>query len=222
MTGFPTGFLPYSEGMTFVDADHPDVVAFAARATAGAGSDREKAVALFYAVRDGIRYDPYALSADPQTYRASAVLRAGAAYCIPKAVLLCAAARAAGLTARLGFADVRNHLNSEKLRERMGGSDLFIWHGYVEFLLDGHWVKVTPAFNIELCERFGVLPLDFDGEHDALFHPYTADGRAHMEYVRERGTFDELPFDEIMGEFLPVFAQMLDRPPPVDAAFRPT
>ena len=67
MTGFPTGFLPYSEGMTFVDADHPDVVAFAARATAGAGSDREKAVALFYAVRDGIRYDPYALSADPQT-----------------------------------------------------------------------------------------------------------------------------------------------------------
>src|SRR5205807_4277852 len=113
MTGFPTGFLPYSEGMTFVDADHPDVVAFAARATAGAGSDREKAVALFYAVRDGIRYDPYALSGDPETYRASAVLRAGAAYCIPKAVLLCAAARAAGLTARLGFADVRNHLNSE-------------------------------------------------------------------------------------------------------------
>jgi len=208
--------------MAFVDADHPDVSAFAARATEGATTDREKAVALFYAVRDGIRYDPYRLSADAETYRASAVLRAGVAYCIPKAVLLCAAARAVGLTARLGFADVRNHLNSEKLRERMGGSDLFIWHGYVEFLLDGHWVKVTPAFNIELCERFGVLPLDFDGEHDALFHPYTADGRAHMEYVRERGTFDELPFDEIMGEFLPVFAQMLDRPPPVDAAFRPT
>jgi transglutaminase-like putative cysteine protease len=208
--------------MTFVDADHPDVVAFAARATAGAGSDREKAVALFYAVRDGIRYDPYAASADPETYRASAVLRAGVAYCIPKAVLLCAAARAASLTARLGFADVRNHLNSEKLRERMGGSDLFIWHGYVEFLLDRCWVKVTPAFNIELCERFGVLPLEFDGEHDALFHPYTADGRAHMEYVRERGTYDELPFDEIMEEFLPAFGRMIAEPPPVDAAFRPT
>jgi transglutaminase-like putative cysteine protease len=226
--------------MTFVDAEHPDVGAFAARATAGARSDREKAVALFYAVRDGIRYDPYAISADPETYRASAVLRAGAAYCIPTAVLLCAAARAAGLTARLGFADVRNHLNSEKLRERMGGSDLFIWHGYVEFLLDGprgdggcppdkgggsrqrNWVKVTPAFNIELCERFGVLPLEFDGEHDALFHPYTADGRAHMEYVRERGTFDELPFDEIMEEFLPAFGPMLEQAPPVDAAFRPT
>jgi transglutaminase-like putative cysteine protease len=208
--------------MTFVDSDHPAVVSFAARVTEGAATDREKAVALFYAVRDEIRYDPYQLSDDPETYRASAVLAAGVAYCIPKAVLLCAAARAAGLTARLGFADVRNHLNSEKLRERMGGSDLFIWHGYVEFLLDQKWVKVTPAFNIELCERFGVLPLEFDGEDDALFHPYTADGRAHMEYVRERGTFDELPFDEVMGEFRNAFAHMLTTPAPADAAFRPT
>ncbi len=208
--------------MTFVDSDHPAVVAFATRVTEGAATDREKAVALFYAVRDEIRYDPYQLSDDPETYRASAVLAAGVAYCIPKAVLLCAAARAAGLTARLGFADVRNHHNSEKLRERMGGSDLFIWHGYVEFLLDQKWVKVTPAFNIELCERFGVLPLEFDGEADALFHPYTADGRAHMEYVRERGTFDELPFEELMGEFRIAFGPMLATPAPADAAFRPT
>jgi transglutaminase-like putative cysteine protease len=207
--------------MTFVDSAHPDVVAFAARVTEGAATDRHKAVALFYAVRDEIRYDPYRLSDDPETYRASAVLAAGVAYCIPKAVLLCAAARAAGLTARLGFADVRNHLNSDKLRERMGGSDLFIWHGYVEFLLDARWVKVTPAFNIELCERFGVLPLEFDGEHDALFHPYTADGRAHMEYVRERGTFDDLPFDELMEEFRSAFGAMLSGPAPADSAFRP-
>ena len=224
--------------MEFVEADHPDVIAFAARATEGATTDRAKAVALFYAVRDEIRYDPYRLSADAESYRASDVLRAGVAYCIPKAVLLCAAARAVGLTARLGFADVRNHLNSEKLRERMNGSDLFIWHGYVEFWLDARggggcppdkggvsrqrkWVKVTPAFNIELCERFGVLPLEFDGEHDALFHPYTADGREHMEYVRERGTFDELPFEQIMEDFGPVFGRMLAEAPPADAAFRP-
>ena len=206
--------------MKFVEADHPDVTAFAARATKGAVTDREKAVALFYAVRDEIRYDPYRLSADAESYRASDVLKSGVAFCIPKAVLLCAAARAVGLTARLGFADVRNHLNSEKLRERMNGSDLFIWHGYVEFLLDGRWVKVTPAFNIELCERFGLLPLEFDGEHDALFHPYTADGREHMEYVRERGTFDELPFEQIMEDFRPVFARMLEEAPPADAAFR--
>jgi len=203
--------------MSFVEADHPAVVAFAEETTAGAASEREKAVALYYAVRDGIRYDPYSMSEDPDTYRSSTVLKDGTAYCIPKAVLLCGAARAAGIPARLGFADVRNHLSTPKLLERMGGSDLFIWHGYTELSLDGRWVKVTPAFNIELCERFGVLPLDFDGEHDALFHPFTADGRAHMEYVRYRGTYDELPFEEIMTDFRQVFARILQESAPADA-----
>jgi len=202
--------------MNFVEADHPAVVAFAEEATGGASSERDKAIALYYAVRDGIRYDPYSMSDDPDTYRSSSVIKTGTAYCIPKAVLLCGAARAAGIPARLGFADVRNHLSTPKLLERMGGSDLFIWHGYTEFSLDGRWVKVTPAFNIELCERFGVLPLDFDGEHDALFHPFTADGRAHMEYVRYRGTFEELPFDDIMADFRQAFPRILKESAPAD------
>jgi transglutaminase-like putative cysteine protease len=207
--------------MHFVEADHPDVIGFAEQATAGATTDREKAVALFYAVRDGIRYDPYTMSDDPEAYRASEVLRAGSAYCINKSVLLCAAARAVGLSSRLGFADVRNHLNSEKLRERLGGTDLFVWHGYSEFLLDDRWIKVTSAFNIELCQRFGVKPLEFDGEHDAMLHPYTADGRQHMEYVRERGSFDDLPFEEIMADFRATYPRMFEEAPPVDPAFRP-
>jgi transglutaminase-like putative cysteine protease len=209
--------------MQFVDSDHPDVIAFAEEATAGATTDREKAVALFYAVRDGIRYDPYVISSDgPDAYRASTVLRNKVSYCIPKSVLLCAAARAVGLTARLGFADVRNHLNSPKLRERLGGTDLFVWHGYTEFLLEGRWVKVTSAFNIELCDRFGVLPLEFDGEHDALLHPFTADGRHHMEYVRERGSFDDLPLDEILEEFRVTYPGMFGAAPADDDAFRPS
>jgi transglutaminase-like putative cysteine protease len=209
--------------MQFVDSDHPDVIAFAEEATAGATTDREKAVALFYAVRDKIRYDPWTISSQsPETYRASTVVRDGVSFCIPKSVLLCAAARAVGLTARLGFADVRNHLNSEKLRERLGGTDLFIYHGYTEFLLDGRWVKVTSAFNIELCERFGVLPQEFDGEHDALLHPFSADGREHMEYVRERGSFDEVPFDEILDAFRGMYPKLFDEgAAPVDPAFRP-
>ena len=209
--------------MHFIDSDHPDVVAFAKEATAGVTTDREKAVALFYAVRDGIRYDPYVISSDgPEIYRASTVLRDRVSYCIPKSVLLCAAARAVGLKARLGFADVRNHLNSPMLRERLGGTDLFVWHGYTEFFLDGRWVKVTSAFNIELCERFGVMPLEFDGQHDALLHPYTADGRDHMEYVRERGSFDELPLDEILEEFRATYPGMFGADPAEDAAFRPS
>jgi len=207
--------------MQFTDSDHPAVVAFAEEVTKGATTDREKAVALFYAVRDGIRYDPYQMCDDPETYRASHVLKTKVSYCIPKSVLLVAAARAVGLTARLGFADVRNHLNTPKLKERMGDSDLFIWHGYAEFLLDGRWVKVTSAFNIELCERFGVLPLEFDGEHDALLHPFTADGRDHMEYVRERGTFDDLPFDDMIGDFRSTYPRMFEAAEPTDSVFRP-
>jgi transglutaminase-like putative cysteine protease len=209
--------------MHFVESDHPDVVAFAEEATAGATTDREKAVALFYAVRDGIRYDPWAISSqDPETYRASIVVRDRVSFCIPKSVLLCAAARAVGVPSRLGFADVRNHLNSEKLRERLGGTDLFIYHGYTEFFLDGRWVKVTSAFNIELCERFGVLPQEFDGEHDALLHPFSADGREHMEYVRDRGGFDELPYGEILDAFRATYPRMFEgEAAPVDTAFRP-
>lgn len=207
--------------MHFIDSDHPDVVAFAKEVTAGATTDREKAVALFYAVRDRIRYDPYVMCDDPETYKASSVVQSGVSYCIPKSVLLAAAARAVGIPARLGFADVKNHLGSDKLRERMG-TDLFMWHGYTELFLDGRWVKVTSAFNIELCERFGVLPQEFDGEQDALLHPFTADGREHMEYVRDRGSFDDVPFEEIIAEFRSAYPGMFGAPPAVDAAFRPS
>ena len=41
-----------------IDSDHPAVIAFAQRHAVGA-DERERAVALTYAVRDGFRYDPY-------------------------------------------------------------------------------------------------------------------------------------------------------------------
>jgi hypothetical protein len=82
----------------------------------------------------------------------------------------------------------------------MSGSDLFVFHGYSSLYIDGRWVKATPAFNGELCARFGVPPVEFDGENDALMHAYTADGTQHMEYVRDRGVFDDLPLTEILTE----------------------
>ena len=188
----------------FLDFDQPEVADYAAETTKAASSPRERAIALFYAVRDGIRYDPYSISASREDYRASAVLRATSAYCIPKAVLLAASTRAVGIRTRLGFADVRNHLASEKLLARQG-TDLFIYHAYVEMWLEHRWVKATPAFNVELCQRFGVLALDFDGEHDALFHEYSVDGHRHMEYVAFRGVYDDLPFEEIMGAFAEMY-----------------
>jgi transglutaminase-like putative cysteine protease len=206
----------------FLDSDAWTVQSFASTTVeaAGAVTDRERAVALFLAVRDGWRYDPYSSSHDPKDYRASAVLAAEAAYCIPKAVLLSAACRAQGIPARLGFADVKNHLQSEKLRERMG-TDLFVYHGYSELWLGGRWVKASSAFNRELCERFGTKVLEFDGEHDALMHPYDESGNRHMEYVHQRGSFADLPFDEIMAAFDEVYGPSVTASPDdtPDAAF---
>jgi transglutaminase-like putative cysteine protease len=204
----------------FLDADHPDVRAFTERvcAEAGAMTDEQRAIALFHAVRDGIRYDPYSSSSDPADYRASAVLARPSAYCIPKAVLLSAACRAVGIPAALGFADVRNHLQSEKLRERMG-TDLFVYHGYSELWLDGRWVKVSSAFNRELCERFGTKVLEFDGAHDALMHPYDESGNRHMEYVHQRGSYADLPFDDIMAAFEEVYGPGITDPAGPDEAF---
>jgi len=188
----------------FIDSDSDEVAQFAATATVGATGRKDKAVALFYAVRDGIRYDPYVKAEGPDGYRASTVAASSANWCTPKSVLLTAAARHCGIPARLGFADVRNHLTSEKLSEQMG-TDLFIWHGYTEFLLDGQWRKASSAFNIELCERFGVKVLDFDGTADALMHPFDEAGNRHMEYVNQRGSFDDLPLDEIQADFQAVY-----------------
>jgi transglutaminase-like putative cysteine protease len=178
----------------FLDLDHPRVAEFA-HGSAGAGSARERAVRLYHAVRDGIRYDPYAFRIEPEWLTASRTLEAGVGWCVPKAVLLAACCRAEGIPARLGFADVRNHLATERLLQLMDTPD-FLWHGYVSLHLDGRWVKATPAFNIELCRRFGVLPLDFDGTADSLLQPYDARNQRHMEYVRDRGLYDDLPWDE--------------------------
>jgi transglutaminase-like putative cysteine protease len=185
----------------FIDAAHPTVRAFAQRAVAEAPTDRERVSRLFTAVRDEIRYDPYQLSQEPERYVASNVISRGAAYCIPKAVVLTAAARSLGIPARLGFSDVKNHLQSPKLAERMG-TDVFVFHGYSELYVHGAWRKATPAFNRELCERFGVEPLTFDGSADALLHPFSGDGSAYMEYIRDRGVYADLP----LGLILKVFA----------------
>lgn len=182
------------------DFETPAVAAWAREAAAGARDDAEAARRLFASVRDRIRYDPYAVDPDRAAFAASAVLRAERNWCVPKAILLTAGLRAHGIPARIGFADVRNHLSTEKLRAQMG-TDLFVYHGYVAVHLDGRWLKVSPAFNAELCARFGVPPLDFDGRSDALLHAYDGEGRRHMEYVADHGTWDGVPFERMFAAF---------------------
>lgn len=181
----------------FIDRDHPDIVAFSKQHAGRNQSELERAVGLYYAVRDRIRYNPYSIEPDKHAMKASAVLAKGEGYCVAKAVLLAACLRNQGISARLGFADVKNHLNTARLKALME-TDLFVWHGFVEVYLNGKWVKATPAFNLSLCESFNVKPLEFDGTCDSIFHPFDTRGNRHMEYVNEHGSFDDLPWDRIL------------------------
>ena len=159
-----------------------------------------KAARLYYWVRDEIRYDPYYPFYLPEHYRASNVMKSGRGFCISKASLLCALGRAAGIPSRVGFATVKSHLATRQLIERMG-SDEFRWHGYVDFYLEGKWVKATPAFNAGLCEKFGVAPLEFDGRNDSIFQEYNAANEKFMTYTEFYGTFDDIPVDAIVADF---------------------
>ncbi|MBE01736.1 transglutaminase family protein [Marinobacter lutaoensis] len=189
----------YLRATEFFDYDTPAVQAWLARQLEGLPEDPVTRIrALYLAVRDGIRYNPYVFHTDPATFKASHALAQGETYCIPKAVLLGAAARAIGIPSRLGLADVRNHLSSPKLIEWLR-SDIFRMHGYIELYLNGRWVKATPAFNADLCHKMKVAPLAFDGVHDSLFQEYTEDGQAHMEYIADHGTFDDLPYAFIVS-----------------------
>lgn len=190
----------------YVDSDHPDVIALAKEIVGDATTDADKSAHLFRAVRDRLRYDPYVVTIDPDDYKASRILTKQRAFCVPKAVLLCALARAAGVPARVGFSDVKNHLSSAKLLETMG-TDLFVFHGWVELWIDGVPRKASPAFNATLCAKFGVPPLEFDGTADALVQPYTGDGKQLMEYVHDRGAFLDLPYEEMLRAFAETYAR---------------
>lgn len=196
----------YRSPANYIDSGHPAVAAFARSKVQGA-TERERAVSLYYAVRDEVRYNPFLDFSSAEVFRASSVLEANEGFCVGKASLLAACARAVGIEARVGFADVKNHLTTPRLAETMG-SDLFIYHGYTDLRLDGKWVKATPAFNLALCRRFRVKPLEFDGRSDSIFHPFDEDERRHMEYLRDRGVYADVPVDEIQRAFREAYPRL--------------
>jgi transglutaminase-like putative cysteine protease len=183
---------------SIIDSEHKSIIAFANQSIGQSGEDSiDKAVKLYYAVRDGIRYDPYYPFYRPEHYRASNVLKSGRGYCVCKASLLCALGRACGIPTRVGFADVRNHLASAQLLEMMG-TDLFVYHGFMQFYLEGKWVMATPAFNKELCVKHKVAPLEFNGREDSIFQPYNLEKKKFMEYVAYRDFYADIPVDAIV------------------------
>jgi transglutaminase-like putative cysteine protease len=123
-----------------IDGNHERATAFARTHAGGMATAREQAVSLYYAVRNGIRYDPYTIDLSVEGMRAGTTLAAGRGWCVPKAVLLAACCRIPGIPAKLGFADGRNHLSTERLRKPMN-TDIFFWHGYASILIQEKMVS---------------------------------------------------------------------------------
>jgi len=189
-----------------IDSDHPDIIDLARSLTAGASNDAERASRLFYHARDAVRYNPYSPFHHPDFYRASTVLKRGYGYCIQKAVVCAALGRAVHIPTRLGFADIQNHQLPKKLLE-LQGTDIIYSHGFTEFFIDGKWRKATPAFNIEMCDRLGLVPVEFDGIHDGVFPMYDRSGKLSIEYLQDVGHWPDLPFDHIIDAFHRLFGE---------------
>lgn len=190
----------------FIDHTSPAVRDFVGEVLSNSGGEDtnrpddgiSKAVALYYAVRDGISYEVYGADLTRHGLSATGVLERGLGFCVHKSILYAAALRAVGIPSRLYYGDVRNHLASPRLRELVGG-DVFRFHSLTVVHLDGRWVKATPVFNKLLCRLYRIKPLDFDGRSDSLYHPFDEEGRRHMEFIHEHGEFDDVPYEAVVG-----------------------
>ncbi len=194
----------------FLNFNAPEILDFTAKAIGDATTPTAKAVRLYYAVRDGWRYNPYRISLRRADWQATEIFKKPDGHCQDKSILLATCARAAGIPSRLHLAKVKNHIAVEQLTEKFGTNELTP-HGYTELYLDGKWVKATPAFNRQLCERLNVSPLDFDGKTDSFFQEYDKSGGIFMEYLEDYGTFADVPLDfmiDIMRTNYPKFAHL--------------
>jgi transglutaminase-like putative cysteine protease len=217
----PADLAPYLQPTWFVESDAPPIVALAREVVGETHDEVERACRLFYAVRDGIRYDAYNIVVTRESLRATHVLASGHSWCVPKSVLLAAVCRAQGIPCRLCYANVRNHMATKKLLKHIG-TDIFYYHGYNELWLGGRWVKATVSFNRTLCEKARLAPLDFDGVHDSIYHPFDLTGQRYMEYLHDYGAFAEVPYDDLVAKFAevyPNFAYTDDSPPTLAGDF---
>ena len=206
-------FKKYLEPTYFIDSDSDIIKNFARELCQNETDTVKKAIKLYYTVRDGIKYDPYSMEDSRASMVASTVLQRKFGYCVAKAIVLIALARSQQIPARLGLADVKNHINSKRLKALME-TDLFVYHGFVELYLNEKWVKATPAFDLALCKKASIKPLEFDGTYDSIFHEFNTKGSKHMEYVKDHGHFADLPFDRVMTagrEQYPLYFKNLER-----------
>jgi transglutaminase-like putative cysteine protease len=189
----------YLRATSTIDSDSREIREKAACLTIDKITLRSKSVPLFYFVRDQIQYKIRIFQdAESEDFRASLTLRRRYGFCTTKAVLMVALCRAVGIPARLCLCDIRHHRLPPALVDLIGTNVLF-FHGYCELFLDDGWIKVDPAFDIEFCRSTEVPPVDFSGYNNALLSPADIKGRSYIEYLSERGCFEDVPVQMIVS-----------------------
>lgn len=194
----------------FMNSDNQTVIEYARNITAGITDKTAIAIALYYAIRDGFKYNPYKIDLRAEALKASSLLKRDYGYCIEKANLLGACARVMGIPSRLGFANVKNHIGTTKF-EKILKTNIMVFHGYTELYLNGKWIKATPAFNKELCEKLNVSPLEFNGREDSIFQEYDRKGDKFMEYLHDYGQFPDVPYKLFLQELKKYYPHVFEK-----------
>lgn len=200
----------YLEVSEYYDFDNPLVKEKAFEIIKDFKTDSEKAIALFYWVRNEIKYNMRTyMPFDKTNFIASVTLKRKNGFCVSKSILLSTFARAVGIPARIHLVDLINHKISQKVKEFME-TDVMYYHGYSELHVDGKWIKLTPSFDIETSIKGGFIPMvEFDGKNDAIFPKYDLEGNKYGEYVLDRGIYSDLPLediDKIFEKYYPKYA----------------
>jgi transglutaminase-like putative cysteine protease len=193
----------YLKPTPMIDCEHWTIKERAGALAKDQKGIKEIARSLFCFVRDEIKYNPYMPRYLPEHFRASNTLARKDGFCVQKAVLLIALCRAVGIPSRLGLAVIKNHRMPDKMANMLHGNVLPD-HGYAELYLNDRWIKTTPSFDLETCQKNRIIPVEFDGENDAKLHPHNQDGKLHIEYVMDRGPYDDVPIDAIRDWLMPV------------------
>lgn len=200
----------YLKAGVYTDSDHPNVINYTRKNIIGISNPKDQVIALYKAVRDDFKYNPYHVVLKPYAMKASYLLTKDYGYCVEKSNLFAACVRSLGIPSRLGYGNVRNHLGTSTIEQNLK-TDLLVFHGYAEIYLNGKWIKVTPVFNASLCEKYGVEPLEFDGDHDAIFQESDKQGNPFMEYVEDHGTFADVPLKRFEAEMRQHYPHLFEK-----------
>lgn len=173
-------------------------------------SDKEKAIGIYLKIRDGWRYDPYHISLVKERFRASEIAQKSAGNCVEKSILLITCLRGLKIPARLHLGKVKNHIAVDRLTEKFGSNELTP-HGMVNVRLNGKWLKLSPAFNRSLCEKFNVEPLEFDGENNSFLQQFNSEGTLFMEYLDDYGHFEDVPLEFMVNNIKEHYPHIFDK-----------